>query len=222
MWLPLVTVTALVSACDGKDPAVPTTLMDGSPVREAPVELEGVDLPTVLTTVRVLREARSRPGTASAACLDHRHRGLDVAGPAIERVGVSSESVTFRESSGGGIFGCDNSPGPREDDRRWCGGAYGMLHSGRLRDPRLSIGCRTRDEMPVGFVWIEHEPSAEYVVVQEPGYAEVYEVAGGLPVRVATTTGVEIEGSRASVEVREHAANGGLLRQYRLESAVAG
>ena len=47
--------------------------------------------------------------------------------------------------------------------------------------------------MPLGFVWVEPEPRAAYVVVEQPGYVEVYAVAGELPVRVATTTGVEIE-----------------------------
>ena len=147
---------------------------------------------------------------------------MGAAGPSMERVGVNSESVTFRESPGRGIFGCDNSVGPREEDRRWCGGSYGVLHSGRLRDPRLSIGCQTRDGTPMGFVWIEPEPDAMYVVVAQPGYAEVYGVAGGLPVRVATTAGVEIDGSRASFDLREHAADGRLLRAYRVEAVVAG
>jgi hypothetical protein len=61
-----------------------------------------------------------------------------------------------------------------------------------------------------------------YVVVAQPGYAEVYAVAGSLPVRVATTTGVEIDGSSASLDLREHGADGTLLRAYRLEAAVAG
>lgn len=195
--------------------------MDGSPVREAPVELEGVDVPTALTKF-LSRAAGDGPGTASWSCLHGRSRGMDATGRSIERVGVSSESVTFRESSGRGIFGCDNSLGPREEDRRWCGGAYGVAHSGHLRDPRLSIGCQTRDEKPMGFVWIEPEPDAMYVVVAQPGYAEVYAVAGTLPVRVATTTGVEIDGSSASFDLREHAADGTLLGAYRLEAAVAG
>ena len=147
---------------------------------------------------------------------------MDPTGPSVERVGVSSESVTVRESSGRGVFGCDNSLGPREEDRRWCGIAHGVLYSGHLRDPRLSIGCQTRAETPMGFVWVEPEPSATYVVVEQPGYAEVYAVAGELPVRVATTSGVEIEGSRASFDLREHAGDGRLLRAYRLEAAVAG
>jgi hypothetical protein len=222
VWFLLASAAVIPSACDLHERAAPTTLMDGTPVREAPAQLEGVDRPTVLTTARVSLEGGYREGSASAACLQGRHRSLAAGGLSIERVGVDSESVTLRESSGRGIIGCDNSLGWREENRRWCGSAYGVLHAGRLRDPRLSIGCRTRDGTPLGFVWIEPQPTAGYVVVEQPGYAEVYEVAGGLPVRVATTTGVEIEGSRANIDLREHAADGSLLKEYRLETAVSG
>jgi len=196
--------------------------MDGSPARDVPVELEGVDQPTVLTHVRVVRAAKRTPETISALCLRGRNWGIRAAGSSVERVGAYSESVTFRQESRRGVFGCDNSPGPREENRRWCDGAYGTLYSGHLRDPRLSIVCSTSDGKPMGFVWVEPSRNAHYVVVEQPGYAEVYAVAGGLPVRVATTTGVEIEGSRASFDLREHAADGRLLRAYRLEAAVAG
>jgi hypothetical protein len=217
----LLAATTALSSCDGNGEPAPKKLMDGSPVREVPVELEGVDRPTALTKV-LLRTAPDEPGTASWTCLYGRSRGVDATGASIERVGVSSESVTVRESSGRGVFGCDNSLGPREENRPWCGSAHGVLYSGHLRDPRLSIGCQTRDERPMGFVWVEPEPRAAYVVVEQPGYAEVFPVAGELPVRVATTTGVEIEGSRASFDVREHGGDGRLLRAYRLEAAVAG
>ena len=56
----------------------------------------------------------------------------------------------------------------------------------------------------------------------EPDYAEVYAVAGGLPVRVTTATGVQFEDARASFELAEHDAAGKLLRRYRLDAAVAG
>jgi len=217
----LLAATIALSSCDGNGEPAPKKLMDGSPVREVPVELEGVDVPTASTKV-LSRTRTDEPGTASSSCLHGRSRGMDATGPSIERVAVSSESVTVRESSGRGVFGCDNSLGPREEGRRWCGSAHGMLYSGHLRDPRLSIGCQTQDETPMGFVWVEPGPSATYVVVEQPGYAEVYAVAGELPVRVATTTGVEIEGSRASFDLREHAGDGRLLRAYRLEAAVAG
>jgi hypothetical protein len=134
---------------------------------------------------------------------------------------VHSESVTFQDASGRGIFGCDNSPGPRENNRRWCGSAYGQLYGKRLRDPRLDILCGTTDE-PVGFVWVHPSPGVRYVSVEQPGYVEVYEVAGDLPVRVATISGVEYEGSRATFDLFEHAADGSLVRRYRMEAAVAG
>ena len=196
--------------------------MDGSAAVEVPVALEGVAGPAILTTVRVTPAARPEPGTAAAACLEGRHRGLTPRGPSVERIGVGSESVTFRDFSDRGVFGCDNSQGPREENRRWCGGPYGVLYSGRLRDPRLSIGCRALDGTPLGFVWIEPEPEAAYVVVQQPGYAVAYEVASELPVRVSTASGVDIEGARASLDVREHAADGSLLRAYPLDAVVAG
>jgi len=41
-------------------------------------------------------------------------------------------------------------------------------------------------------------------------------------VRVATTSGVEIDRSSAGFEVLEHDADGRLVREYRLDAAVAG
>lgn len=212
----------IVAACDGAEDTAPAKLMDGSAAQDVPVELEGIDDPTVLTKSRVVRAADGRRDAVSVSCLRGRTWSIRAAGLSVVRVGVSSESVTFRGESGRSVFGCDNSPGPREGSRRWCGGAYGMLFDGRLRDPVLDLICDTGDGEPMGFVWIEPGRNARYVVVEQPGYAEVYEVAGGLPVRVATTTGVEIEGSRAGLDLREHAADGRLLRAYRLEAAVAG
>ncbi len=198
------------------------TLMDGSPAPDVPVELEGVDEPTVLTLVRVVRAAQRKPETASALCLRGRNWGIRAAGSSVERVGVYSESVTFRQESRRGVFGCDNSPGPREEHRRWCGGAYGMLYSGHLRDPRLGLGCSTSDGERMGFVWIEPVPKARYVTVQQPGFAEVYEVAGELPVRIATTSGLNVDPLGATFHLWEHDAAGRLLRRHRLDAVPAG
>ncbi len=101
-------------------------------------------------------------------------------------------------------------------------GAFGKLRGGHLRDPRLSISCKTRDGELMGFVWIEPGAKTRYVAVAQDTFSEVYEVAGDLPIRVATTSDVEIEGSRAAFDISEHDARGMLLRRYRLESAVAG
>ena len=80
----------------------------------------------------------------SATCLE-RGRGDDRPRGLVGRASWCPVGVgDVRRESGAAVFGCDNSPGPREDDRRWCGGAYGQLYGGRLRDPRLGIGaCRT-------------------------------------------------------------------------------
>lgn len=196
--------------------------MDGSPVKRVPVELEGVDGSVVLTKARVVRAANAKWGGRSASCLKARDRPAKQYGSSIERVGVSTESVTFRETSGRGVVACDNTLGPREANRRWCGSAYGQLNDGRLRDPRLDIGCATTDGTPVGFAWIEPAAKTRYLAIEQPEYVEVYEVADDLPVRVATMTGVEIDESRATFELSEHTSDGRLRRKYRLEAVVAG
>ena len=77
-------------------------------------------------------------------------------------------------------------------------------------------------EEPVGFVWVTPGSETRFVSVEQPGYVEVYEVAGDLPVRVATVNGVDYDRFAARFDVLEHATNGELLRRYRLEAAVAG
>lgn len=196
--------------------------MDGLPVEEIPVELEGVDGSVVLTKARVVHAANATWAGRSASCLRTRDRSVQADSSSIERVGVSTESVTFRDSSGRGVFACDNSLGPREANRRWCGSAYGRLYDGRLRDARLDIGCATQDGTPIGFVWVEPAAKARYLAVEQPKYVEVYEVADDVPVRVATMAGVDIEKSRASFNLSEHSADGRLIRRYRLEAGVAG
>jgi len=196
--------------------------MDGSPAAGVSVELEGVDQPTVLTRVRVVRGAKRTPETTSAVCLRGRNWGIRAAGSSVERVGVYSESVTFRQESRRGVFGCDNSPGPREENRRWCGGAYGTLYSGHLRDPRLGLGCSTSDEERMGFVWVEPLSEARYVSVTQPGFTEVYEVVGELPVRIATTSGLNADPLAATFHLLEHDDTGQLLRRYELSAVPAG
>jgi hypothetical protein len=195
--------------------------MDGSPVTEVPVELEGASDPAVLTKARVVGVAEVEQGSLAAGCL--RAVGPDSlpSAPLVERVGVASETVTFRSRSG--LHACEDAPGPREQGRRWCGNAFSRPYDRRLRDPSLDIaGCRTEEGDILGFAWVEPHAAARYLAVGQPSYTEVYETAGGLPVRIATTSGVEVEGSRASFELSEHDAEGKLLRRYRLQAAVAG
>jgi hypothetical protein len=69
---------------------------------------------------------------------------------------------------------------------------------------------------------MEARDDARYVAVRQLGYTEVYPVRGRVPVRIASTTGVDLESSRASFEISEHDARGQLLRAYELEASVAG
>ena len=139
----------------------------------------------------------------------------------VERVGVESSSITFDSASG--LHGCDGGEGPREAGREWCGIAFGILTRGRLDDPRLDVtGCRTASGAPLGFVWVYAGPRTRYVAVVQEGYAEVYEPAGRVPIRIATSAGVEVDGSRAIFRVSEHDGRGHLLRRYELDAVPAG
>jgi hypothetical protein len=210
---------AFVGACSNDD-SVPSRLVDGSTASKLSIELQGTTEPTVLTRLRIVPVNGIRTSSsAAAACLRGPARDAHPTGVIVERVGVSEETVTLKGPRG--LYGCDNSLGPRENDRRWCGTSFGQLYGGHLRDPRLDIGCRTTDGTPIGLAWTEPADGSRYVVVHERGYAEVYEAAGELPMRVATND-VQIEGSRATFDISEHDATGALLRRYRLEAAVAG
>jgi hypothetical protein len=143
------------------------------------------------------------------------------AGAAVVRIGVSGESVTFTDATHTGLRACDNG-GARADDRRWCGTSFGRLYSGHLRDPRLDILCETERGAPLGFVWVEPSRRARYVVVEQGGYSEAYEVASGLPVRISTATGVRSDPARIAVDLTEHDARGRLVRRYRLTAVPAG
>ena len=114
---------------------------------------------------------------------------------------------------------CD-AVGGRGIRQAWCGHAFGRVETGRLRDPRLSLKCRAVDGEPVGFAWIQPDSAATYVVVRQPGYAEVYAVPGA-PMRV-TTADADLASSRATFAISEHARDGSRIRSYELEAHVAG
>jgi hypothetical protein len=97
------------------------------------------------------------------------------------------------------------------------------LHAGRLLDPRLDLAaCATRDGDAVAFAWVEPAKNARYIGVERSGYVEVYPVTGRLPVRIATTSGIDPNSSSAAFAISEHEANGRLLRSYTLRARVAG
>ena len=92
-----------------------------------------------------------------------------------------------------------------------------------MLDPRLGIGgCRTDDDEPIAFVWVEPGPTTRYIAVRQPEFTEVYEPAGGLPVRIATTSGFRDDPLGVTIDVTEHDETGKLLRSRRVEAVPAG
>ena len=114
--LALVVGAMLMTGCDSNEP-VPTTLMNGSNAPDLSVDLEGIESKAVLTSVATSGFDEIGGSSIAATCLrradDHR-----VSGPIVVRIGVDGESVTFRTGSTRGLYGCDNSEGRREADRR--------------------------------------------------------------------------------------------------------
>jgi hypothetical protein len=208
--------------CDSQDDR-PGKLMDGSPAKPPAVELEGVSEPAIATRIRVRRAGRLPTDSLANSCMGA--HGLatpsGLQGSIIERVGVEGSSVTLASASG--LHACDESQGPREAGREWCGIAFGVLTHRRLDDPRLDVAdCHTASGHPMGFAWMSAGPRTRYVAVAQAGYAEVYEPAGGMPIRIATTTGVVVDGSRATFRLSEHDTRGRLLRRYELDAVAAG
>ena len=219
----MLTLSLVLSTACASEDSGPKRLLDGSEPAVLSTELQGVESPAVLTKFRVVAAREWSRASRSATCLN-RGRGSDRPRvSSVERVGVQSETVTFEAESRDAVFGCDNSPGVREGDRRWCGGAYGQLYGGHLRDPRLDIGgCRTSEDEPIAFVWIEPGPATRYIAVRQSDFTEVYEPAGALPVRIATTTGFVDDPLGVAIDVTEHNAAGKLLRSRRIDAVPAG
>ena len=69
---------------------------------------------------------------------------------------------------------------------------------------------------------MEPGPLARYVAVGRNSFVEVYPLIAGLPVRLAATSGIDLDTSSASFDVSEHDATGQLLRSYTLRARVAG
>jgi hypothetical protein len=217
--LPAVLAPLTLVAC-GRGEPTPATLVDGSPVHTPDLALEGVGGPVIVARTTIVPGHRLAASPATGSCLRSGWSERP-APPAVHRVGSAGESVTFASGSRRALLGCDGT-GAR-GARRWCGHAFGRLGRGRLRDPRLDLGgCLAPDRRPVAFAWIVPGSGTRYLVVRRRGFSEAYPTAAGLPVRIAFTEGLDVERSRASVEVSEHAEDGRRLRALELEAVVSG
>jgi hypothetical protein len=149
-------------------------------------------------------------------------------GLVVERVGVTARSLTFRPRRGGEpgryLYGCDQTAGRNEFAGRppWCSaevGDFGSASGARLRDPRLDVLCNDASGRRVATAWLDPLPAARWLAVRGPVSTELYRVAAGLPVRVATS---RAGADRATLRVAQYAASGALLARSILEVRVAG
>jgi hypothetical protein len=141
----------------------------------------------------------------------------------VERVGVDGESLTFVGASGSGVYACDGGADPAgERPPPWCGVVFGERQAGRLLDPRLDVNCRDRRGGPLAYVFVEPVAGARWIGVEQGSYLEVYEALAGLPVRIASTRGIDVGEARAVFEIRQYDDSGRELVRGELAAGVAG
>jgi hypothetical protein len=172
----------------------------------------------IITSVQV-----RRAGPLAATLRACRGRGLrewTSRTVVVERRNGIRRTLAFRTHDGRSLASCD-SIGVRIEGRRWCGASTGALYRGRLRDPRLTL-CERRSVRPVAFVWVTPRPRAAWIGVLQGHRTELYSVAAGLPVRVASDRNIRVSGSSATFFVRQYAASGALLARQKIVARVAG
>jgi hypothetical protein len=204
----------LLAACG--DDARPERLLHGQAAAEfRPVE------GSVVSQTRVLRA--DFLGGRLTRCLESFGSKLPGDTIVVERVGVFAESLTFRDAGARHVFACDGGvDASGERAKPWCGGSAGVLHDGRLLDPRLDILCRDPDGKPLAYAWIEPAAGSHWIAVDQGAFKEMYEVAAGLPVRIASARNVDRARSRATFEITHYDQRGRELLTGTVEAAVAG
>ena len=209
----VIAVAALVVLASGcNDDGRPQRLLYGEHASEfAPVS------GSVLAQGRVL--TRAMLGRRVQACRGDPPPNARI----VERIGVFGESLTFADADGTTVYACDGGLDPAgERQPPWCGFVVGRAVDGRLLDPRLDILCQDREHRRIAYAFVVPVAGAHWIGVREDGYTEIYEVLAGLPVRVATSRGIDAAQSRAVFEVTQYDAQGDELVRADLEAQVAG
>jgi hypothetical protein len=166
-----------------------------------------------MTIVR-LRRVKEIPRVVSSCVPGERLPGGE---KVVERIGVNGRDITFL-GLGSTIEGCDRNP--RARGTPWCGGAGWLFRRGRVSDARLTI-CQDRRGRPVvAFGWINPFPRTRWIVVDQPGFREVYRVAAHLPVRVSTVSGLSTARG-VTFHFGQYDTNGVLLARGSVTAAVA-
>ena len=173
---------------------------------------------SVISVGRVLRGTTL--GRRFALC---RPDGIAANAVVVERIGVFSESLTFADRRNKTVYSCDGGTDPAgEHPLPWCSGSAGRLVEGRLLDPRLDVGCRDRKGRPLAYAWVEPAGGAHWIGVDQGEYTEIYEVLGGLPVRIATGRRIQLARSRATFVITQYDTHGKELIKGKIEAGVAG
>jgi len=210
--LAIVLVCATAGAEAGAAGA-PAHLVDGSRPPRLPAALRGQSRALVVTRVTLMAASRLRAQVA--ACVP----GERIPGrrKVVERVGASGRTLTFIGLTGSAVA-CDRSL--RSVPKPWCGRAAWPFRDGRVSDGRLSICTDRRGRAVAAFAWINRMRRARWIVVDQPGFGEVYPVVGPLPVRVSTFAGIAY--GRATFRFREYDERGVVLASRTISLAVAG
>jgi hypothetical protein len=210
----LLLAVVVLAGCDSGG-ARPERLLYG----EAAQELEAVS-GSVIAIGRVLDGTIL--GRRFTSC---RPAGAEVRNDAVvvERIGVFGESLTFADSGRRTVYACDGGTDPAGERRLpWCGSSAGRLLGGKLLDPRLDILCRDRKGRALAYAWVEPAAGVRWIGVDQGAYTEIYEVLAGLPVRIASTRGIETARARATFDVAQYDKHGKEVIQGKLEAQVAG
>lgn len=213
-------VALLLAGC-GKARTPHPHLVDGSDAGRPPPAIRTSIGAAVRTRVRFV--SLRQPPARWRGCLRSFAPELGRASRtiAVERTGVLGQSLSVFAPEQSFALACDRTGAPGEDERTWCGSAFGELEGISLRDPRLDILCRAGDGSDVAFAWINPRAGARWLLVQSGRRREVYDVVAGRPVRV-TTTDVRIVSSSASFDVTQYDRRGKELGRTVLETSVAG
>ena len=204
------------TGCDDDDTR-PTRLLREQPAAKF-VPIEG----SVVTQTRTLRAGfLGRRFTLCLPSADRRAFPSDTL--VVERVGTVGESLTFLDGARRHVYACDGGvDAAGERAAPWCGLSVGRLFDGRLLDPRLDVLCRARGGEALAYAWVVPIDGAHWIGVDQGTYIELYEVAAGLPVRIASTRGVDRARARATFDITQYDVRGKPLVRARLEAGVAG